>query len=117
MKFKNGDLVQTNDGSVSGRVVGYMNPTNASDDDYGFYVIEYHEDFPEFPWQTMVMPGTMLTKLTVADELARIEEETGENYSDLTGMSNEALEHLRDAAQQELDDRRDTWEDAVKAGI
>lgn len=73
-EFQNGDLVTTRTGpglgdvAITGRVVGLHNPSGALSTD--FYIILLEKKVEGFPWSTMILPGVMLDKLTVLDEMA-----------------------------------------------
>lgn len=72
--FQNGDLVTTRTGpalgddAVTGRVIGYHDPSGGA---YfpGFYIILLTKPIEGFPWSSLILPGSMLDKLTVLDEM------------------------------------------------
>lgn len=118
--FKDQDLVEFDGGvgaQLVGRVVGFVNPANADSYEYGLYIVVLETKLEEFPWSALCLPFHSLKKLNTLDELARADDPCpncgGESLlTDLQDLTPEMLERVRDEAQGQLDDLKDTWEDA-----
>lgn len=123
--FKDGDLVEFGSGGpgkLVGRVVGFVNPANADSHKYGLYIVVLDPKLEEFPWSALCLPFHSLKKLTVLDELVRADDPCpncgGESLlTDLQELSPEMLERVRDEAQGQLDDLKETWENTNGTGL
>jgi hypothetical protein len=121
--FKDQDLVEFDAGQatrLTGRVVGFVNPANAASPEYGLYIVCMDPKLDEFPWTALCLPFHSLKKVSPLDRLARVDDPCpncgGESLlTDLHDLSPEMLERIRDEAQGQLDDLKDTWEDANRA--
>jgi hypothetical protein len=123
--FKNGDLVEVSTGPgvpgdrLVGRVVGFYNPTPSDDPLHHFYIVMLEEPIDTWPWSTALFSGAMMKKLTALDEIVHAVEHPCPNcegeslLEDVQGLDDNSLTDLLETVQQEIADRRETWEDAV----
>ena len=70
-QFNDGDLVQTRDGSVEGRIIGHYNPTPSISHNHDFYIILLSKPVENYPWSSILLSGVMLERLTVLDEIVK----------------------------------------------
>ena len=75
--FKDGDLVRARPGiggmdqSITGRVVGSHNTALSDNPNLCFYIVLLEKKIDGFPWSSVLLPGSVLKKLTVLDVMAR----------------------------------------------